>query len=224
MSGSVDVFMFVIVILNLAILSSSRLADCIHIVALQGVLVGLLSLVVQDSAITFRLILIAAVAVTLKGVIFPRLLFKAIREADVGREVQPIVSYPISTLAGTLFFAVSLWISSRLPIPESRFLYFAIPVTFSSILVGLFIIVTRVKALTQVLGYLVLENGIYAFGVVLLVENPVLVEFGMLLDVFVAVFVMGIIIFHINREFDHIDTHLLSRLEDWRSRRPEGEA
>jgi hydrogenase-4 component E len=59
----------------------------------------------------------------------------------------------------------------------------------------------------------VMENGIYAFGVALVENQPVFVELGILLDVFVAVFVMGITMFHINREFDHIDTDQLSKLK-----------
>ncbi len=57
-------------------------------------------------------------------------------------------------------------------------------------------------------------NGVYVFGASLTVEEPLLVELGILLDVFVAVFVMGIVIYHINREFDHIDTDRLSVLKD----------
>ena len=79
-------------------------------------------------------------------------------------------------------------------------------------LVGLFLIIGRKKALSQVLGYLVFENGIYAFGVGVAYEAPLLVELGVLLDVFVAVFVMGIAIFHIRREFDSIDTTRLETL------------
>jgi hydrogenase-4 component E len=58
-----------------------------------------------------------------------------------------------------------------------------------------------------------MENGIYAFGLAVALKEPLLVELGTLLDVFMAVFVMGIAIFHINREFDHIDTDLLSTLK-----------
>ena len=72
-------------------------------------------------------------------------------------------------------------------------------------------------ALTQVQGYLVLENGVYAFGVAMAQEMPVSVELGILLDVFVGVFVMGIIIFHISREFEHLETDRLSDLKDWES-------
>jgi hydrogenase-4 component E len=67
----------------------------------------------------------------------------------------------------------------------------------------------------QVLGYLVMENGIYTFGVGLVQGTPMLVELAILLDVFVGVFVMGIAIFHISRAFDHIDTERLRALRDW---------
>jgi len=77
------------------------------------------------------------------------------------------------------------------------------------------VIVSRVKAVSQVLGYLMLEIGIAVFGTAALPEQPLLVELGVLLDAFVAVFVMGIMIFHISREFDHIDTDDLDELADW---------
>jgi hydrogenase-4 component E len=89
-----------------------------------------------------------------------------------------------------------------------------VPVALFSIFVGLFLIVARRKAITQVLGYLVLENGIYAFGLGAVHDASMLVELGILLDLVVAVFVMGIAIFHIARDFDHIDTDRLMRLKD----------
>ena len=81
------------------------------------------------------------------------------------------------------------------------------------VLVGLFLIVSRRKAITQVLGYIVAENGIYALGVALVGGVPLLVELGVLLDVFVAVFIMSIAAYHISREFDHIDVDQLDRLK-----------
>jgi hydrogenase-4 component E len=72
---------------------------------------------------------------------------------------------------------------------------------------------------TQALGYLVMENGIYVAGMVLVPDSPLLVELGVLLDVVVGVFLMGIVIFHIHREFDHIDTDQLATLRDWRPER-----
>ena len=82
------------------------------------------------------------------------------------------------------------------------------------VLCGLLLIVSRNTAIMQVIGYLAMENGIYCFGWAFAVEEPLLVEMGVLLDVFVAVFVMGITIYHLSREFDSIETDQLTSLKD----------
>jgi hydrogenase-4 component E len=89
-----------------------------------------------------------------------------------------------------------------------------IPVALVTVIIGLIVLITRAKALTQVLGYLMLENGIYLFGLTQLERVPFLVEVGVLLDVFVAVFIMGIVVFHINREFDSISSARLTELRE----------
>ena len=89
-----------------------------------------------------------------------------------------------------------------------------VPAGLFTVWTGLFLIMARRKAITQVLGYIVMENGIFALGMVLVEAMPLLVELGVLLDIFVAVFVMGIIVFQINREFDHIDSDQLSALRE----------
>jgi hydrogenase-4 component E len=70
------------------------------------------------------------------------------------------------------------------------------------------------KAITQVLGFLVVENGIFILGLLLLKQTPLLVEMGILLDLFVGVFIMAIVVYQIRREFDHMDTHLLDSLKE----------
>jgi len=79
---------------------------------------------------------------------------------------------------------------------------------------GFLLVVSRRKAVTQVLGFLMLENGVFVFGLLLSDIMPVMVEAGVLLDLFAAVFVMGIVLFHINREFSSLDTEKLSALKD----------
>jgi hydrogenase-4 component E len=89
-----------------------------------------------------------------------------------------------------------------------------IPVALSTVIIGLIVLTTRNKALTQVVGYLILENGIYVFGLSQAERVPFLVEVGVLLDVFAGVFIMGIVVFHINREFDSLDSARLTELRD----------
>ncbi|MBI4616364.1 MAG: hydrogenase [Planctomycetes bacterium] len=209
-----DTFLVLLVILNLSLLGSSRLGAATRRVAAQGILLGLFTLVLHMDRLTIETVAMTAGMIGLKGIVFPWLLFRALREAEVRREVEPYVGYSASLLFGVLAFGLSLWLGSRLPLPGGQEVSLIVPAGLFTILVGLFLIVARRKALNQVLGYLVLENGIYAFGVALLPERPLLVELGILLDVFVGVFVMGIMIFHIQREFDHIDADRLSSLKD----------
>ncbi len=210
----IDTALVLLVLTNLVLLGTSRIGACIRIVALQGVVLGLLTLSARADGISLHAQILAAGTLGLKGLLLPWLLARAQRGADIRREVEPFVGYTLSILAGTVAMALSLWLGARLPLPDPVISPLVVPVALFTTLVGLFLIVSRKKALTQVLGYVVLENGIYAFGVALVKETPLLVELGVLLDVFVAVFVMGIAIFHISREFDHIDTDRLSALKD----------
>lgn len=214
MTTWVDALMVLLILTNLRILGSSRIGACIRTVAVQGALLGTLPLLAHSDEITARVLILAAAAVALKAVAFPWLLFRALRGAKVRREVEPFVGYTLSLLAGVAALAISFWLASSLPLHDRAISPLLVPVALSTIFVGLFLIVSRRKALIQVLGYLVFENGIYAFGVGVAYEAPLLVELGVLLDVLVAVFVMGIAVFHISREFDSIDTTRLSSLRD----------
>ena len=198
---------------DLVMLGLSELGACIRMVAIQGILLGLFTLIAREDVLTARLIILGVVSMGLKGFVFPLLLSRDIREAKVRREVEPFVGYAASIVAGLLMLAASMWIAARFPMLSAATSSFVIPVALSTVFTGLFLIISRRKALTQVIGYLVFENGIYMFGIAAAGEIPFLVEFGVLLDVFVAVFVMGIAINHINREFDHIDADQLSSLK-----------
>jgi hydrogenase-4 component E len=210
-----DAILVCIVLTSFVLVGTSRLGTCIRIVALQGILLGLLTLAAPGAELSLRGPILAVTIGGLKGVTFPWLLSRVLRGADVRREVEPFVGFRISLLLVTLGLALSLSLGARLPRLGPATSPLVVPVAFFTILVGLFIIVSRRKALTQVLGYLVLENGIYAFGVGVVAGTPMLVELGVLLDLLVAVFVMGIAVFHINREFNHIDTDRLTMLSDW---------
>lgn len=214
MAAWIDAALVLLILTNLVLVGTSRISACIRLVAVQGIMLALLTAAAYQEGLTVSATLLAMMSVVLKGVVFPALLFRAMRNAQVRREIEPFVGYAASLAIGTVALAAALWFSSRLPLPAAHLSHLAVPAAFHSMLIGLLLIVSRKKAITQVLGYLVLENGIHSFGIATLHESPVLVELGVLLDVFVAVFVMGIAIFRISREFDHIDTDRLAALRD----------
>jgi hydrogenase-4 component E len=159
-------------------------------------------------------VLLAAASIILKAGVFPWVLMNAIREVKIRRENQSALFLFLSLLAGVVSLSFFLWLGGRLPSVGPSVSSLTIPAGFFTVAAGFLLLIGRRMALLQVLGYLVLENGIYVLGVSLALEQPLLVETGILLDVFVAVFVMGVMVFHIQREFDHIDTDQLSALRD----------
>jgi hydrogenase-4 component E len=213
MNLEIDILLVLLILTSFALLGTSRLATCIRIAALQGVVTGLLPLAEITPHLTLRAVAIGLGVVGLKGLIFPILLARALRESKTSREGQPLIGNIASLVLGVLALAASFWLDARFDLPLSTGSDLVGPVAFTTMIAGLLLIVGRKTAVNQVLGYLVLENGIYTLGFTMVRDIPVLVELGVLMDVFVAVFVMGIAIYRINREFDHIDADQLNSLK-----------
>jgi hydrogenase-4 component E len=205
-----EFIMIFLTLANLIILTTSRLSACIRIIACQGILLGILPLAGGNADI--GLLIFAVIATSVKGIIFPWMLLRTLSRLNIHREIEPYVGYGLSLFIGLGAIVFSWWISSSLSLPGMTEATTVVPVSLFTLFVGMFLIISRKTALTQVIGYLILENGIYTFGVALAQKQPLFVELAILLDAFVAVFVMGITIFHISMEFDHIDTDRLSRL------------
>ena len=199
---------------HINLLAGSRLRGLINTVAVQGILIGLLLIVsVPFSQITLHILIVSIVSCIIKGIVLPRTLLKAVDEIRIRREVEPFIGYTASMLIGLLMGGITIWICARVNLPKIFGNAFFGPVALFTIMVGLFLLVSRSKAITQVLGYLVLENGIFVFGVSLGLEQSLLVELGILLDVFVGVFAMGIATHYINYQFNDIDTDNLNGLK-----------
>ena len=213
MASFVELIMMLLILSDLALLGLSRLRTCIAAASFQGMLLGLFTVFAHAQGLTPRIIVIAAATFLLKGFVFPWLLRRSIREANIHNELEPYVGYSLSVLAGLALLGASVWLGSQLQLNPPPGMHFVVPAGLTTFFTGLFLIVARKNALTQCLGYIILENGIYAIGVISVVEIPALVELGILLDASVAVLVMGVAIYHINREFDHIDTDQLDTLK-----------
>ncbi len=202
-----------LLLVNLVALGSSRIGVIVRAVALQGVLLGLLAFVAHGRVSRAGLIL-AAGSILLKGWLIPVILFRALRQVAIKREEEPSIGLLPSILLGALATALALGFGGRLPFVETHLSPLLIPTSLATIVSGFVLLTTRRKAISQVLVYLVLENGIFIFGLLLAEAMPFLVEAGVLLDLFVGIFVLSIIIHHINREFATLDTRRLSLLKD----------
>ena len=207
-----DLLLLLVVLTDFWVLGTTRLSSTIRAAAIQGALLATLPLALHP-AFSIHLIGLGLGTLLVKAIILPGFLQRAIREASVRREVEPVIGFTASVCLGAVAVALSFAVAQRLPLPEEQ-TALLVPVALATVIVGLIVLTTRSKALTQVVGYLILENGIYVFGLSQAERVPFLVDVGVLLDVFVGVFIMGIVVFHINREFDSLSSARLTELKD----------
>lgn len=195
----------IILILScLIILGSSRPRITIRVVAIQGIFLGILPLLRSMENLSVAILILSFSGILFKGVILPLLMQTVLKQTGIQRETDPVVPFSGSILIGVVLLGLSAWMSTQMQLPAHISLVMTATAMFL-ILVGLFLMISRRKAIMQTLAYLVLENGVYALGVSISLEFPLIVELGILLDVFVGVFLMGNMLFHLDREFQHTD-------------------
>ena len=216
----VDPFLVVALLINFYVLGLSRLRLLIIAVAIQGAMLGLLYPLAHEgvfglgSISLLRLLALTAAIVGLKGWLIPQFLFKAVLLADMRSQVTSVIGFVPTLLLGGAGTTAALVFAGSLPLPDDHLSHLLIPAALATVLSGFLLLATRREALAQVLGYIVLENGIFIFGLLLIEAVPVLVELGIVLDLFVGVFVMGIIINHVSRAFPEASTEHLASLKE----------
>jgi hydrogenase-4 component E len=213
MNGTLNLLIGLAMGLNLLALGGSRLPSLIRIMSLQGVVLGLLPLLMEHE-FDWRIGLVAIATLMVKGVVNPSLLRRAMRTTSIEREVEPYIGFIPSLLIGAGGAIAAVAMAQKLPLLPEQTGSLLVPGAIATILTGFILLVGRVKAISQVCGYMILENGIYLFGLLLINSMPLLVETGLLLDLTVGVFVIGIILDRIQRAFDSLDTRKLTALRE----------
>lgn len=212
-----DALMSLTILSVLLSLGSNRLMALVKIMAFQGIVVSLTPLFLEHhESMNFASIVLLQVMLVIKGMLIPVLMYAAVKKVKIQREVEPIIGYHASLFAGLIFILLGAFIANQLcislPVENDLLLITAV----TTLAAGLFLLMSRRKAITQVIGYLMMENGIYLMGTALAKETHTMyvVEFGVLLDLLVGIMIMGIILHNINASYDDVDTALLRQLKD----------
>jgi hydrogenase-4 component E len=198
-------------------LASHRLVALVKIMAFQGIVVSLIPLFLEQH-MTMGSIMMLQVMILIKGFLIPGFIYVAVKKIKIRREIEPIIGYHASLFTGLIFILVSAFIADRIyasqSLPGEHVLLMITAIT--TLASGLFLLMARHKAITQVIGYLMMENGIYLFGTALAKQTHTqyIVEFGVLLDLLVGIMIMGIVLNNINSTFDDVDTAHLGQLKD----------
>jgi hydrogenase-4 component E len=214
MSGTLNLLIGLAMGLNLLALGSSRLPSLIRAMSVQGMLLGMMPLAMERETLDWQVVLVVLATIVGKGVVIPGLLRRAMRAAQIDREIEPFIGFVPSLLLGAGGTIAAVALARMLPLLPEHAGTLLVPGSIASVLTGFILLIGRSKAISQVCGYLILENGIYLFGLLLIHSTPLLVESGILLDVTVGVFIIGIIVDRIQRAFDSLDTRKLTTLRE----------
>jgi hydrogenase-4 component E len=185
----------------------------VRLFAAQSFVVSILAAVIAVFADSAELFAVALGLVFVKGFIIPAILNRAVSRIGVQRTVAPYLGTPAAVSVCGLLVAISFYVMAPItasnPLPTAA----AMPLAFAGVLIGMFITVIRRRALTQILGFLMLENGIFLLALLATYGVPFIVEIGVFLDVLVAVLIMEVFIYRIKENFDSIETGEMGRLK-----------
>jgi len=208
----IDPLTLVILALALLLVAVQRLAPAVWMLAAQSLSLTLVVGTVAAATGAPHLWIAAGLTLVVKVLLVPRILFYIVRRLRVRREPEPVLPVRVTLLLAAGLTVLAYWVTRPLthdgPLPPGH----ALPVAVAGILLGGLMMVTRRKALMQIVGLMVMENGIYLAAMVVTGGMPLLVELGVFFDLLVGVLVMGIILFRINQTFDTINIDRLQRL------------
>ena len=209
----VDTILALVLLSVLISFGSSRLTMLIRLLAFQGIVVSLVPLFIGHE-LTAGSIVFTLVTLVIRGIVIPLFIYLAIKKVAIRREVEPIVGYHASLLAGLALIVVATFVSPKFNLPQTSGNALLLPTAITLLVAGMFLLMARRNAIAMVLGYIMMENGIYLVGTSFTIRAHHIVEFGILLDVLAGVMIMAIILQNINKAFDDVDTALLRTLKE----------
>ena len=201
-------------LLAFAMLAQRRILSLIHLFALQGAVLTLNTVVVALSTAQAHLLYSAGLTLILKVIVLPWILHRLIVRLNIRWDVETMINIPTIMLVGILL--VILAFNLALPISQlaGTITRATIGIAMASVLLSMLMMITRRKAVPQVIGFLAMENGLFFAATSATYGMPMVVELGIALDVLVGTVIFGIFFFQIRETFDSLDIHHLEKLKE----------
>ncbi|MCQ2374426.1 MAG: hypothetical protein MJ069_00780 [Salinivirgaceae bacterium] len=191
---------------------ANRLMTYLSILSFQGVLLMLVALLELHDMNVLNFAFIILETLIVKAIVLPLFIRYVIKKNKIKREAEPFVPYFVSLLVTTMIIVLTFVLSNLIEAVHLNKIYFV--TALSALFCGLFLIVTRKKIITHVICYVLIENGVFILSLAVGNEMPLLVNLGVLLDVFVSVFLLGIFINKVGNVINDGDVNQLSSLKD----------
>jgi Hydrogenase 4 membrane component (E) len=203
--------LFIISLLYLSI--ANRLVTYIRVLALQGFILFGVTFLALEEINTLNLVLILLETVVFKAVAVPVFLSRLIKRNHITREAEPYLPNFVSLIITTVIVVVTVLLANSIKDTHVDKIFFI--VALSSLFAGLYIIASRKKIITHVMGYLIIENGVFVLSLAVGTEMPMLVNLGVMLDIFASVLILGIFLNKIGDVFKDVNVDQLSNLKDY---------
>jgi hydrogenase-4 component E len=203
-----------LLLISFAMLSRRRTQRLVNLYAWQGAVLFLSTcLVAYDAGLT-ELWYSAALTLLLKVIALPLILHRLIQRLGVQWDTEPVVNIPITMLVGLVLVIFAFGLAQPISMLATTITRNTLGIALAVILLSFLMMITRRKAVTQVIGFLAMENGLFFAATSATYGMPMVIELGIALDVLVGVFILGIFFFQISEQFDSLDLHHLEALRE----------
>ncbi len=205
---AIDILSTGILVTAFLIVSSKTLAFYVRLFAVQSILLGTISLLIAYRYAEMPILIAAILTFAIKVVTIPMVLNKIIERIRVRKEIDFSINITVSLIiCGAIAILANSVAEPILEVQRagSIFTTKVLPISIAVMLIGLFIMISRKKAITQIIGLLTMENGLFLSGLSITHGMPLIVEVGIFFDILVAALILGLFVFRINQSFESID-------------------
>jgi hydrogenase-4 component E len=207
-------FAVVIFLTTFLIVAQGRMLPWVNTYAIQSLALALLAATVAWFTDSPHIYVVALLTVVIKVLIIPRFLVYVMEHIKVAKEVQSLISTPASLLISGGLAILAYFVTAPIIAHGNAITRNCLAISLAVVLIGLFIMISRRRAIAQIMGLMIMENGLFLAAISMTYGMPLIVEIGVFFDILVGVLIMGVFAFRINRTFDTIDTGILRRLRD----------
>ncbi|WP_137958854.1 formate hydrogenlyase [Burkholderia sp. 4M9327F10] len=204
----------ILLLLSFAMLSQRRILSLIHLYTLQGLTLVSANVILGYVTADVHLYISAALTLVLKVGLIPWILYRLVRRLNVKADVESLLNIPATLLIGIVLVIVAFNVASPISQLSSSVARGTLGIALACVLLSFMMMITRAKAISQVIGFLSMENGLFFAAAAATNGMPMIVELGIGLDVLVGILILGVFMFQIREQFDSLDIHHLEKLKD----------
>jgi hydrogenase-4 component E len=204
----------IMLLLSFAMLSQRRILSLIHLYTLQGLTLVSANLVLGFVTADTHLYISGALTLLLKVGLIPWILYKLVQRLNVKTDVEPLLNIAATLLVGIVLVIIAFNVASPISQLASSVARGTLGIALACVLLSFMMMITRAKAIPQVIGFLSMENGLFFAAAAATNGMPMIVELGIGLDVLVGILILGVFMFQIREQFDSLDIHHLEKLKD----------